>query len=142
MNLGRTTFIANTLICPKIHSDIIITFTTEEHYTIRILKLTFTPIVFLQVSDQFNVFFKPKNASQNNVKNTDPPSMGQIENVRTSSHATDFVLHSQRPRRLVGLSSCLLENQLREFISHRVHTLVGTFFLHKQLISGKRERLS
>ena len=95
-------------------------------YMIRILKLTFTPIVFVQVSAQFNAFHKPKNASQENEKNTNPPSMGQIETVRTSSHATDIFSHSRGPRWLGRLSSCLLENQLREFISHRVHILVGS----------------
>ena len=50
------------------------------------LKLTFTPIYVVQVPDQFDAFFNPKNASEKNAKNTTLPSISQLEK-RTSSRA-------------------------------------------------------
>ena len=45
----------------------------------------------------------------------------------------------RRPRWLGRLSSN--QNQFREFNSHRVNIVVWTFFLNKEMISGKpRER--
>ena len=64
---------------------------TEPVYvnlSIICLKLTFTPVFFKQVPDQFDAFFIRKNASEKNVKNI-TPSIGQPEK-RTSSRATDF----------------------------------------------------
>jgi len=43
------------------------------------------------VSDQFDAFFNPKNASEKNAKNI-TPSTGQLEK-RASSRATDVVWH-------------------------------------------------
>ena len=50
------------------------------------------PNLFVQVPDQFDAFFNPKNASETNAKNITPPSIGQLEQ-RTSSLATDVVWH-------------------------------------------------
>ena len=52
--------------------------------------LTFTPIFFVQVSNQFDAIFNPKNASEKDAKKITPPSIGQLEQ-RASSRATDVV---------------------------------------------------
>ena len=44
------------------------------------------PNLFVQVPDQFDAFFNPKNASENSAKNI-TPSVGQLEK-RTSFRAT------------------------------------------------------
>ena len=51
-------------------------------------NITFTPIVVVQVPDQVDAFFNPKNASEKDAKNITPPSIGQLEK-RTSFRATD-----------------------------------------------------
>ena len=50
------------------------------------------PNLFVQVPDQFDAFFNPKNASEKNAKTITPPSIGQFEK-HTSSRATDIVSH-------------------------------------------------
>ena len=44
----------------------------------------------MQVPDQVDAFFHPKNASEKNAKNITPESIGQFKK-RTSSRATDVV---------------------------------------------------
>ena len=48
------------------------------------------PYPFMQVPNQIDSFFNPKNASEKNAKNVTPPSIGQLKK-RTSSRATDIV---------------------------------------------------
>ena len=57
---------------------------------LRLKRTSFTPIFFVHVPDQFDAFFNPKNASEEDAKNNTPPSIGQLEK-RTSSRATDVV---------------------------------------------------
>ena len=51
-----------------------------------------------------------------------------------------FIYHSRRPRWLGRLSSCLLKSISRVQLSPSAHTRRN--FLHKKLISGKRESVS
>ena len=48
----------------------------------------------MQVPDQFDVFFNPKNASENNYKNITPPSISQTSKTDESSrHRCCLALH-------------------------------------------------
>ena len=62
-----------------------------ESYYLR-LNLAATPKGIVQVPDKFDAFFKPKNSSEKDVKDTTPPLIGQLEKP-ASSRATDVVYH-------------------------------------------------